>query len=638
MPIIAKNWRAMNIQFSALYRRKKTDLGDCVQLKKGLNLLDVFCITSGAMMSSGLFLLPGIAFAQVGPAVIIAYLLAGALATTGMLSQAELASAMPKSGGTYFYVTRSMGSAVGTVYGLITLLALALKSAFELIGMAAFTVLIISLDIHIIAAALCVVIVLFNIIGIKEVGRLQIGLVVLISLALAMYVIRGLNVIDLTHFQPFAPEGLMGIIGTAGFVFMSYGGLLKIASVAEEIKDPGRILPLGMILSLLFVAAFYTLTLFVTIGVLNSAQLQITLTPISDAAAVFMGTSGKIIMGIVAIMGFASAASAGIMGASRYPLALSRDNLFPRRFGKINERFGTPHIAILFTGAIVIIALFFKINIIVKAASSVLILTYIFSCLALIILRESHLQNYQPKFKAPLYPYVQIIGIVGFGFLLYKIGSEALIVNLLLVISGFFVYWFYGRIRTTREYALLHIIERITAKEITTHSLETELKEIIKERDEIIKDRFDEIIEKCTILDIEKSTTIEEFSQLAASEMARHLNKDSDSTLNLLLAREHDASVVLTPHLAIPHIIIDGTHSFDILLARCKGGVYFSESAPKVHAVFVLMGTRDERTFHLRVLAAIAQIIMDPHFDDKWMKARSKEALRDIVLLGKRRR
>jgi APA family basic amino acid/polyamine antiporter len=623
---------------SSVSYRQRDESGDFVQLKKGLNLLDVFCITSGAMMSSGLFLLPGIAFAQVGPAVIIAYLLAGALATTGMLSQAELASAMPKSGGTYFYVTRSMGSAVGTVYGLITLLALALKSAFELIGMAAFTILIINLDIHIIAAALCVVIILLNLIGIKEVGRLQIVLVVIISLALAMYVIKGLNVVDLTHFQPFAPEGLMGIIGTAGFVFMSYGGLLKIASVAEEIKDPGRILPLGMILSLLFVAAFYTLTIFVTIGVMNPGRLETTLTPISDAAALFMGASGRIIMGIVAIMGFASAANAGIMGASRYPLALSRDNLFPQRFAKINHRFKTPHVAILFTGAIVLCALFLKINIIVKAASSVLILTYIFSCFALIILRESHLQNYQPKFRAPLYPYVQIIGIIGFGFLLYKIGSEALIVNFLLIVSGFFVYWFYGRIRTTREYALLHIIERVTAKEITTHSLETELKEIIKERDEIIKDRFDEIIEKCTILDIDRCISVEEFSQMVASEMGRHLKKDPKAILDLLLARERDASVILTPHLAIPHIIIEGEHSFDILLARCKSGVRFSEEFPDVHAIFVLIGTRDERAFHLRVLAAIAQIIMDPHFDDKWMKARSKEALRDIILLGKRRR
>lgn len=84
-----------------------------MKLKKELNLLDVFCIASGAMISSGLFILPGLAHAQAGPAVILSYLFAGLLAMTGMLSQAELVSAMPKTGGTYFYVTRSMGPAMG---------------------------------------------------------------------------------------------------------------------------------------------------------------------------------------------------------------------------------------------------------------------------------------------------------------------------------------------------------------------------------------------------------------------------------------------------------------------------------------------------------------------------------------------
>ncbi len=85
-----------------------------MKLKRELSLLEVFCITAGAMISSGLFILPGLAHAQAGPAIFISYLLAGFLATAGMLSQAELASAMPKAGGTYFYVTRSMGPAVGT--------------------------------------------------------------------------------------------------------------------------------------------------------------------------------------------------------------------------------------------------------------------------------------------------------------------------------------------------------------------------------------------------------------------------------------------------------------------------------------------------------------------------------------------
>ena len=609
-----------------------------MKLKKELNLLDVFCITAGAMMSSGLFILPGLAHAKAGAAILVSYLLAGLLATTGMLSQAELASAMPKAGGTYFYVMRSMGPAVGTVYGLITLLALSLKSAFELIGMAAFTGLIIDVDIRLIAMFLCLIFITINLLGIKEAGKIQIVLVFCIITALLVYIVRGVPNIQIFHFEPFAPNGMAAIVSTAGFVFVSYGGLLKVASLAEEVKDPGRVLPLGMILSLIFVTALYTIVIIVTIGVLDDVHLDSTLTPISDGAATFLGSWGRIVLSIAAILAFTSATNAGIMGASRYPLALSRDDLLPKFFGRINERFNTPHFAIFVTGLLMIAALFLKLEMIIEVASSVLILTYLFSCLALIILRESRLQNYQPRFHTPLYPWIQIIGIIGFGFLLFELGKEALLISAILIISGLFVYWFYGRIRTQREYALLHLIERITAKELTTYSLETELKEIIRERDDIIKDRFDKKIERSVILDIDKSLPVEDFFKLVADTMARNLNIKPDDLFKLLLDREKDTSTVISPGLAIPHIVVEGEDTFEILLARCREGVVFSQSSRGVHAIFVLIGTRDERNFHLRALAAIAQIVQDPHFEAKWMAAKNKESLRDIVLLGKRRR
>jgi len=609
-----------------------------MKLRKELNLSDVFCITTGAMLGSGLFVLPGLAHAQAGPAVFISYLLAGLLATIGMLSQAELASAIPKAGGTYFYVTRSMGPAVGTIYGLATLIALALKSAFELVGMAVFTRMMVNVEIHLIAVSLCVIFIIINIIGAKGAGRTQVVLVFSILAILLFYVIRGFPNVNVRHFQPFAPEGLKAVFSTAGFVFLSYGGLLKVASLAEEVENPGRVIPLGMVLSLFAVVAIYMMVIFVTIGVLDGAELNSSLTPISAGAAVFMSSWGKIVLSIAAILAFTSAANAGIMGASRYPLALSRDDLLPGFFGKVNARFKTPHIAILITGLLIIAALFLELSAIIKAASSVLILTYIFSCLAMIILRESRLQNYQPRFRAPFYPWIQIVGIIGFGFLLFEIGMEALLVSAILIAAGFFVYWFYGRIRTEREHALLHIIERITAKELTTRSLETELKEIIRERDEIIKDRFDSLIEGSIVLDIEKVMPLETFFKLVADAMAKNTRISPDIFLKLLLEREENSSTVISPGLAIPHIVIEGEPAFDILLARCRGGVAFSESAPSVHTIFVLVGTYEERNFYLRSLAAIAQIVQDPDFEEKWMSAKSKEALRDIVLLGKRKR
>jgi APA family basic amino acid/polyamine antiporter len=107
-------------------------------LKKELGLLEVFCIASGAMISSGLFILPGIAYVKTGSSVIISYLIASIIMIPTLLSKAELATAMPKAGGDYFFIDRSLGPAIGTIGGLASWFALSSKTAFALIGIGAF--------------------------------------------------------------------------------------------------------------------------------------------------------------------------------------------------------------------------------------------------------------------------------------------------------------------------------------------------------------------------------------------------------------------------------------------------------------------------------------------------------------------
>lgn len=609
-----------------------------MKLKKELSLLDVFCIATGAMISSGLFILPGMAYLRAGPAVVLSYLVAGLLAMTGMLSQAELVSAMPKAGGTYFYITRALGPAVGTVDGLVTWFSLSLKSALALVGMAAFVALIADVNMQVVTVGLVLLFILLNLLGIKEAGRAQVGLVLALIAILGLYIVRGFPAVKVQAFEPFATHGTAAIFYTAGFVFVSYGGLLKVASVAEEVRDPARVIPLGMILSLLVTTLLYMMVVFVTAGVVPGEALGQSLTPISDGARVFMGPWGMIALSIAALLAFISTANAGIMAASRYPLALSRDGLLPDHLQSVNERFKTPHVAIIATGVLMILVMFLKLDALIKVASTVLILTYLFSCLSTIILRESRLQNYQPRFRTPLYPLLQIVGIVGFGLLLFEMGGAALIASSFMIVGGLFIYWFYGRIRTSREFALIYLIERVTDRELTTRSLETELKEIIRERDEISKDRFDHVIEKCVVLDIDMVISMEDFFQLVADRMSDRVGIEPDIFYNYLIEREKESTTVLSPHLAIPHMIVEGEHKFDILLARCRPGIRFPGIGHDVHAVFVLAGTKDERPFHLRSLAAIAQIVQDPHFEHRWMAAKKKEDLRDVILLGERRR
>ena len=138
------------------------------KLKKQLGLLDVFCISSGAMISSGLFVLPGIASGYTGPALFVSYIIASLIAVPTICSKAELVTAMPKAGGDYFYISRSMGSVAGVIGGMSSWFSLSLKAAFALIGMAAYVGMIAPVSMKLIALGLCIFFVVLNLIGIKQ--------------------------------------------------------------------------------------------------------------------------------------------------------------------------------------------------------------------------------------------------------------------------------------------------------------------------------------------------------------------------------------------------------------------------------------------------------------------------------------
>jgi APA family basic amino acid/polyamine antiporter len=609
------------------------------KLKKGLGLVDVFCIASGAMISSGLFVLPAIASAKVGPALFVSYILASLVAVPTIFSKAELVTAMPRAGGDYFYISRSMGSVAGIIGGLSSWFSLSLKASFALIGMAAYVELIAHLPMKTMALALCLLFVALNLTGIKQAAKTQVILVLGLLAALLLYVFLGFPSIHIERYIPFIPFGFGSVFATAGFVFISYGGLTKVASVAEEIRNPARNIPVGMILSLVIVGLLYALVVFVTTGLLEQNQFQSSLTPISDAAGSFSGNFGAVIMAVAAILAFVSTANAGIISASRYPLAMARDKLLPGFFKRINSRFATPHYSILLTGTFMLVAiLFLRLELLVKVASELLILLYIFTNIAVIIMRESKLQNYQPKFYSPLYPGMQILGIIGCAVLLAEMGRFILFLSSLFIACGLLWYLAYAGAREIKEFGLVHVIERVVDKELTSGQLSKELKAIIKERDEIVEDRFDRLIKESVVLDLEGTLSRDEFFQKASSFLAEKLGIEAKRLADLFIRREEESHTIIRPGLAIPHIIIEGEHKFSILLARAKEGVVFSETLAAVHTIFVLVGTRDERNFHLRALAAIAQIAQDDNFDKNWLAARNSEELRDILLLAERKR
>ncbi|MBN2703520.1 MAG: amino acid permease [Pontiellaceae bacterium] len=607
--------------------------------KKGLRFVDVFCIASGAMISSGIFVLPGMAFERVGPSMIISYIIAGMLALVGVLSVVELATAMPKAGGDYYFLTRSLGPLVGTVSGLLSWFALSLKTAFAIFGLAAVIFLLSGERVPLFATAIPVTVVfaVLNIKGTEAAARFEVLLVVLLFLLLGGYFVVGVPNLQAAHFQPFVAgtSGAKGILSTAGFVFVSFGGLLKTATIAEEVKNPRRNIPTGFIAATIAITLLYALLLLVTVGVLPSEQLTGSYTPIADTARLLAGKWGYAAITLAAVLAFITTANAGIMAASRYPLALGRDKLLPAFMAK-TSRSGEPVVAIVMTSVIILASLLLEIEKLVKAASAVVISSYILSAAAVMVMRRSRLTNYRPTFRVPLCPWLPLFGIICFSLLIVDMGLAAVKISLGFAVFGLLIYFFYGRKRTHMEYALLHVVEGLTNKNLTTNnSLEKELYDVLHQRDELVPDAFDRVLKTAQAIDLGPGADYAEFLDVVSAALEKELEHSAEEIRARFVEREEQGSCVLTPFTAIPHIIVDGEQQFKIMLIRSREGVSF-ESDQSVRAFFVIVGSRDMRHLHLKALAAIAHICQHPEFEKRWATAKNEEQLKDILLLSDR--
>ena len=424
------------------------------KLERRLGLSAVVAISISSMLGSGIFVLPGIAVNYTGPSVWLAYILAALSVLPAALSKSELATAMPTSGGTYVYLERSFGPLAGTVSGLGLWLSLLLKSAFALMGFGAYLkVLAPQIELVQTSLGILVFIVLINILGVGKVSSL---LIVVVSICIALLaIISGGAALkfDLALLDPLFPSGSEGLMAATALVFVSYAGVTKVAAIAEEIKDPERNLPRGIMLSLFIVATIYAGVTFLLVGNFPIPELQNNLKPIYHLALKVGGNVFGFITAIVAVVTMSSMANSGILAASRFPFAMARDHLLPSQIGKLHRRFLTPVWSIIASGIIVGFVLTnMDVGKIAKFASAFMLMIYLVENVAVIVLRETRVQWYRPNYKSPLYPLTQIFGIittlgllVGMGF---KLVSAAIIS---IGIPGTLLFIFYSRKKTTRK-------------------------------------------------------------------------------------------------------------------------------------------------------------------------------------------
>jgi APA family basic amino acid/polyamine antiporter len=443
-------------------------------LERSLGLYSTMMISMGAMIGSGIFVLPALGYKKAGPAVILAYVLAALVVLPAALSKAEMSTAMPESGGTYLYIDRALGPLFGTIAGIGAWFSLVFKSSFALVGLGAYLLLFAPISqgaITFVALGLGVAVVVLNIVGTELSGRVQAIIVTVVLGGLLAYTVNTGLVGETARLVPadgFATEGASGVVTAAAFVFVSYAGVTKIASIAEEVEDPGRNLPRAILGSLAIMTVVYV-AVVASVILLSDAETLIkggpggtaSLTPMADGASALFGGFGVVIISILAVVALTSMANAGILSSSRFPLAMSRDALLPSGLQLIDERFKTPRNSILLTGAVLLLLIaFVPVVELAKLASAFQILVFSIINVALIAFRTADLDSYHPEFKSPGYPYIQLFGLVaGFG-LLTQMGTVPILGAAGIITVGLVVYLVYGRSRTDRTGAIGSILGR----------------------------------------------------------------------------------------------------------------------------------------------------------------------------------
>ncbi len=617
------------------------------KLSKKLTLFDLYAVSTGAMFSSGFFLLPGIAAMETGNSVYLAYLAAAFLILPSMFSVAELSTAMPKAGGTYYFLDRSLGPMVGTIGGLGSWIALVFKSAFALIGMGAYLTLFVDLPILPLALVLTVAFGLLNIFGAKETAVLQRILVTALVVIMTFFIIQGLNYMYIAQNplpemreQNFFTNGINGFISTIGLVFVSYAGLTKATSIAEEVQNPDKVLPLGMILSLATASFVYVVGVYIMVNVLPANELFSSLTPVADAGNVVLdfmpGSSGLLLVVIAAIAAFASTGNAGIMSASRYPLAMSRDKLISSAFGKIGK-FKTPHISVLVTtGFMLLVLLLFDVEAVAKLASAFQLLLFFLINLSVIVMRESRIEAYKPGYKSPLYPWVQIAGMIISLWLVAEMGLLAvgLTGTVIILCIGWYFYYSHGKVK--RQGAIYHIHARLG--QLRYEALEHELMTIINEKNLNTSLTYEEVIARSLVLQVDDDkSSFDRLLLKATITLSDRLDVDREEIKEGLSDLENNF-VELKEGVFFNYVQLEKAVIPEMLAVQISGGISINQGKEQktANAILFMVTPATRPLLHMRIIGHLAELIEAEDFLKRWKKAKDQKELKAVLLSDER--
>ena len=428
------------------------------ELERTIGLSGGLAIGVGTMIGAGIFVFPGLAAGRAGPAAAGSFAIGAVVALLVALPASELATAMPKSGGGYYYISRALGALPGAVVGISIWLGLVFATAFYLVGFGNYAAAVLAeagvpvggTVVVPLALLFGVLLTGLNLFGTENAAKLQNYVVGLLLAILVLFLgYGGLDALGVfgaaSTPERFVPFGAFSMFTTAALVFTSYLGFAQVATVAGDIKRPGRNLPLAMVGSVLVVGTLYVATIFVATSAFGSAALSdFGETAVVEVARAFAGRAGAIAILLAGLLATISSANASILSTSRAVFAVSKDALLPKPASHMNLRYGTPHVALAMAGGptLVLVALG-EVEVLAEVASFLHLIMYGLICVALLTIRRDEPEWYDPNFRVPLYPLVAVPGAVAsFGLIAFMQPlSQVVGVAIMLATAGWYKYY-----------------------------------------------------------------------------------------------------------------------------------------------------------------------------------------------------
>jgi len=432
-------------------------------LKRALGAIDLTALGIGAIVGAGIFVMTGVGAKQAGPGLVASFVLAGVACSMAGLCYAEFASMIPVAGSAYSYSYATMGELVGWIIGWDLVLEYAVGAAAVASGWSGYLrVILDGFGLHIPQAlarapgtapgaivnlpALLIVFAISAVlyVGISESARFN-SIIVAIKLAvIGVVIVVGIFFVRPANWSPFAPRGFGGISQGAAYIFFAYIGFDAVSTAAEEVVDPGRDLPLGILGSLLICTLLYVAVSGVLTGMVPYAAIDET----APLASAFIARGLNFVAGVIslgAVAGLTSVLLVLLLGQSRIFFAMSRDGLLPPAFSRVHPRFRTPYIPTVITAvAVGIGAALLPIDKIAELTNIGTLFAFVLVCLGVWILRGIEPAMRRP-FRTPLVPIVPILGVLFCTYLMMRLPLATWIRFVVWLAIGLVVYFSYGR-------------------------------------------------------------------------------------------------------------------------------------------------------------------------------------------------